>query len=193
MTRSELLAFFNEKTSAARDLMSRKNQDYAEVDEVFGNLNVCELLNIVPAEQGILIRMTDKLRRLISLTKRDAAVKDESFEDTCLDLINYTILLMARRSQRGFAVREAAQPTQRPIVDTMGDLKQAADHGGLDAYQCRECRKTFHDLPSKWIFTPPHPICFECRDNMRKSAVERPIADALKAKNIEFGGQDRPA
>lgn len=154
MTRDELLAIFDNETAAARDLMSRKNQDYAEVDEVFGNLNVCELLNITSAEQGILIRMTDKLRRLISLTKREAAVKDESFDDTCRDLINYTILLMARRRSR----------TQSSV--DLCERMQSLRH-----YLCRTCGKpisSIHPLKPPVYCTEHNPLEIAIREGRPK-------------------------
>jgi hypothetical protein len=38
------------------------------------------------------VRMSDKMERLKSLSKKDAQVKDESVEDTLLDLANYCIM-----------------------------------------------------------------------------------------------------
>jgi hypothetical protein len=46
-------------------------------------------------EYGILsavIRLDDKMRRLKQLMKQEAQVKDESIEDTLLDLANYSIM-----------------------------------------------------------------------------------------------------
>lgn len=40
------------------------------------------------------IRLEDKLSRLKSLSKQDAKVKDESIEDTLLDLANYVIMTL---------------------------------------------------------------------------------------------------
>ncbi|MEM5009399.1 nucleotide modification associated domain-containing protein [Niallia taxi] len=46
-------------------------------------------------EHGMLsaiIRLDDKMRRLKSLNKQEAQVKDESIRDTVLDLANYAIM-----------------------------------------------------------------------------------------------------
>lgn len=43
------------------------------------------------------IRLEDKLNRLKSLTKSTAQVKDESIEDTLLDLANYAIMTLIER------------------------------------------------------------------------------------------------
>jgi hypothetical protein len=37
--------------------------------------------------------MADKMSRIINLTERDAEVKDESINDTLVDLANYSIIL----------------------------------------------------------------------------------------------------
>lgn len=69
------------------------NRDQQQSGDTLFNLKVCEVLGIVPStEEGILVRLSDKLMRLISLTKpgREAAVKDESVEDTIRDIHNYT-------------------------------------------------------------------------------------------------------
>lgn len=100
MIRPELLALHAELTARARSLMDRKNQDYAHQDEVFGNLNMIEALGLGSCEMGIVIRMSDKLRRLAGLTKQDAACKDETVTDTILDIINYAVLFEARRVSR---------------------------------------------------------------------------------------------
>jgi len=68
-----------------------KNQDYADYKgggDFFKNFRGGGL-------KGIVNRMGDKLLRLAHLLKSGvAAVKDESFEDTCLDLANYSLILL---------------------------------------------------------------------------------------------------
>lgn len=77
-------------------LIDRKGADYnrdqQEAGDTLFNLRVCEILGVVPStEEGILVRLSDKFMRLISLTKpgREAAVKDESVLDTIADIHNY--------------------------------------------------------------------------------------------------------
>ena len=43
------------------------------------------------------IRLEDKLNRLKSLLKSDAQVKDESIDDTLMDLANYAIMTLIER------------------------------------------------------------------------------------------------
>ena len=53
------------------------------------------------AQLGIIIRMNDKISRLITLYKKDmidASAVEESVEDTCLDVMNYANMLMVLKS-----------------------------------------------------------------------------------------------
>ena len=82
-----------ERSSA---LIKQKGADYNRDQQLNGdtlfNLRVCEILGIVDScETGILVRLSDKFMRLISLAKpgRDAEVKDESVIDTISDIHNY--------------------------------------------------------------------------------------------------------
>lgn len=77
-------------------LIDKKGADYNRDQQLAGdtlfNLKVAEILGIVPtAERGILVRLSDKFMRLISLMApgREAAVKDESIRDTVRDMHNY--------------------------------------------------------------------------------------------------------
>ena len=98
MTRDELLQFHGELCKAARDLMSLKNRDYAGKDgvEPFANFTRVEAMGICKTEQGFLVRLTDKMSRLSSFIHAGKMnVADESFMDTCVDVINYMVLLAA--------------------------------------------------------------------------------------------------
>ena len=63
-------------------LSQKKNADY-------GSDNLKRF-----GKQGIIIRMSDKMDRLITLMQRDALIKDESIEDTAKDMINYAAYLI---------------------------------------------------------------------------------------------------
>lgn len=79
----------------AFSLMQKKNADYAgrSGEEPFANFTRCEAMGICKTEAGMLVRMTDKMSRLSSFAESGTLmVKDESVEDTCLDLINYAVL-----------------------------------------------------------------------------------------------------
>lgn len=98
MDRDGLLEYHKMLCTRSFELMQRKNADYAGRggDEPFANFTRCEAMGICKTEAGMLVRMTDKMSRLSSFVESGTlAVKDESVEDTCLDLINYSVLFYA--------------------------------------------------------------------------------------------------
>ncbi len=86
MTRQELYKRHKQITAVALQIMEGKNVDYAHQDDPFRNFRTF-------GELGILVRMSDKLARLRSVTENGrCAVATESVYDTVLDLINYAVL-----------------------------------------------------------------------------------------------------
>lgn len=71
--------------------MAKKNHDYSK-NGPFDNFKVCEAFQITSAQNGILVRLGDKISRLVSISEKGSQVKDESVEDTILDVINYAVL-----------------------------------------------------------------------------------------------------
>lgn len=103
MTTQELLEYHAKVCEAGRQLMTVKNHDYAgkNGDTPFANFMVVESIKVTSAEKGILVRLCDKLQRLSQYIENgEFKVKTESFEDTGLDLINYTVLLLAYIKQK---------------------------------------------------------------------------------------------
>ncbi len=98
-----LLSFLEEKTKRMLEIARAKNHDYAgSAPDPFGNFSRVEALGVATTEQGFLVRMTDKMCRVASLLRPGitAQVKDESVEDTLLDLGNYALLLLAYREMK---------------------------------------------------------------------------------------------
>jgi len=98
MTRDELLDHHMKLCAEARELMKAKNKDYAgnEGIEPFANFTRVESMGICKTEQGFMVRLTDKMSRLSSFIRAGKMhVADESFKDTCIDVINYMVLLSA--------------------------------------------------------------------------------------------------
>lgn len=83
------------------DISSRKNSDYANQGDPFQNFRVCEAMGI-PAEVGLIVRMSDKLMRATNLIQpgREAKVKDEAVLDTLSDLANYAMILRMYLEQK---------------------------------------------------------------------------------------------
>lgn len=80
-----------------------KRQDYASNQDPLGNFREAERLGVTPL-QSIMIRLTDKYTRACNLVRRNgsAAVRNESLEDTLLDMANYSLLaLLAHKENQG--------------------------------------------------------------------------------------------
>jgi len=77
------------------DVLVMKAADYDGDNLRYTNLRAVEAMGI-PAYKGALIRMTDKMSRLQSLAKSQAApaVTGETFEDTLIDLANYAVICL---------------------------------------------------------------------------------------------------
>jgi hypothetical protein len=95
-TLDRVLEFRQQMFDHSRDLVAQKGHDYNHQQQYDGdtlfNLKVCELMGITKtAEEGILVRLSDKFMRLISLTRPGVAaeVKEETVLDTILDIHNY--------------------------------------------------------------------------------------------------------
>lgn len=99
MLRPQLFDAFKALHTKWEEIMIAKNSDYSSENDVFKNFNGSELI-WVSAEQAILVRMMDKMTRIWNLLTKEAAVKDESIQDTLLDLSNYAILLSIMISEK---------------------------------------------------------------------------------------------
>ena len=98
MNREDLLNIHETLTRRARELMDKKNRDYAGRGgtDPFSNFTRVESMGICSTELGMLVRITDKLSRLSSFAESGKlAVENESFEDTIIDVINYMVLFYA--------------------------------------------------------------------------------------------------
>ncbi|QDP62668.1 MAG: hypothetical protein Unbinned1327contig1000_27 [Prokaryotic dsDNA virus sp.] len=97
--RDRLLRLHTEMTKEARSLMEAKNHDYSggkDASDPFLNFTRVEKLGITDTKTGFLVRMTDKISRLITFCRNGTfKTKDEALKDTILDLINYSVLLYA--------------------------------------------------------------------------------------------------
>lgn len=101
MKREELFELHQRTCQTALDLMVKKNADYSGGEDALGNFYGCEAIGAASAEMGVLTRMTDKMSRLASIIKRgEASVTSESEDDTLIDLINYSVLMLALRRDR---------------------------------------------------------------------------------------------
>jgi hypothetical protein len=115
--RGSLLELHDDLTTRARDLMTRKNHDYAGKggENPFTNFLLCEAMGLCSTEAGMVVRLSDKLSRLATFVSAgELLVKDESVEDTLLDIINYAVLVAGQiryRKAAGKQERDDGQET----------------------------------------------------------------------------------
>ena len=88
----------------AYDLWTKKQNDYGDSNIRLG-LDLSSTSersqNNRLAQLGVVIRMNDKISRLINLYKKDLeSAVDESIEDTALDIMNYANMLMVLKSNK---------------------------------------------------------------------------------------------
>jgi len=100
MNNQEYLKFIEESQAKGLALMGMKSADYASKENPFKNFDTVEPLCNISSERGILVRMCDKMTRIGNLLECEAQVKDESIEDTLLDLANYSYILLAKIKSR---------------------------------------------------------------------------------------------
>jgi hypothetical protein len=95
MDRNDLLDLHELVCEDARDIMRRKNHDYTGDDmSPFANFEATGDMDVVSVEEGFLVRILDKLKRVNTFIKQgELRVENESFVDAVVDLINYLILL----------------------------------------------------------------------------------------------------
>lgn len=104
MTKEQYLQFHRECTEKMFAITKAKNADYTGTStDPFSNFSKVQEMGICSTEQGFMVRMHDKMARLTSFVQKGILeVKDESVEDTLLDLSNYCILMAGYlRSKKG--------------------------------------------------------------------------------------------
>jgi uncharacterized protein YcfJ len=81
---------YDEIIKQCRDISIKKNNDYG-----------CDTM-MKFMEKGLVVRMNDKMERLINLVWNDVdgQVVDEKIEDTALDMVNYSIYLVMMLQKR---------------------------------------------------------------------------------------------
>jgi hypothetical protein len=83
---------FHEIVKEMVELHDRKNRDYAG-SEYLSNFLMCEKYIGIPAWKGCIIRLSDKMSRLMTIARTDEiAVSDETVTDTLTDLAVYAII-----------------------------------------------------------------------------------------------------
>ena len=86
----EVIQFANEAKQCV-ELYYKKNHDYGNsFDKGMDNIGIAYGVG----------RIYDKMNRLVTLTKKEAQVKDESIDDTLRDLACYSMMMLAYRKRQ---------------------------------------------------------------------------------------------
>lgn len=86
----EVVQFANEAKQCV-ELYSKKNHDYGNsFDKGMDNIGIAYGVG----------RIYDKMNRLITLTKKEAQIKDENIDDTLRDLACYSMMILAYRKRQ---------------------------------------------------------------------------------------------
>lgn len=113
MTKKQYMEFHERFCRKMVEITQRKNADYAGAgDDPFNNFRHIGNFVQTPAMDmvavGFLTRMSDKFSRLGSfISNGQLQVKDESVEDTLIDLANYSALFAGYLRERAEAVQKA--------------------------------------------------------------------------------------
>jgi len=114
---------YTEILNKMQTILDAKGHDYA-AGEPFKNFKMCENFGVA-TEQGILVRISDKVSRIFNFFKAGTyKVKDESVEDTLLDLANYCVILIAYLNSNKKVRCE-------PMTDQEGPM--STNHKGVEA------------------------------------------------------------
>jgi len=98
----QLLDLHRDTTDKFLSITVAKNADYtAGSSDPYANFRIAESFGVHPAI-GIVLRITDKLQRIRSFAlSGEMAVKSESVDDACDDIVNYAILIKGLLRENG--------------------------------------------------------------------------------------------
>lgn len=106
-----------------------KNHDYAASHDPFWNFRLCEHFGLCSVEVGILVRILDKIGRIINLINFAPAVKDETIHDAIGDAQNYLGILDAYLTDQK-ATEEVINRVD-PTLDNAAAIAEALRERGI--------------------------------------------------------------
>jgi hypothetical protein len=126
MTKTDYILLHESLCERMVKITRAKNADYSGAgDDPFANFRQIGHLLQTPnaVEQGFLTRMSDKMARIASfIAKGQLQVKDESVEDTLLDLANYCLLMIGFiKDKQGWKPQPPAQVFEEGQLGPVGE------------------------------------------------------------------------
>lgn len=122
LTAEELFKLHDSLCFKAKATMVEKNHDYStghSEGDVFANFRNSPAYADVEPEQGILLRIGDKIARVKTWLKAGTLlVKDEGLDNVFQDMINYTILLagMIEEKKKNQASTSSVEATKDLVI-----------------------------------------------------------------------------
>jgi len=99
MTNKEFIQSIENTFKDGVEIIKIKNADYANSENPFKNFESAIVAG-VDIRKAIIVRVLDKISRIVNLLEKKASVKDEKLEDTIIDCINYLAILKAKLEER---------------------------------------------------------------------------------------------
>ena len=106
--RHPLSQAFHDKLDVIGELHDRKQADYGRDSDPFYNVKKTEEWGI-PAWVGALIRLDDKVGRLRNLSQNGEALRNESVEDSLMDIAVYALISLVLYEEATVVEPEASQ------------------------------------------------------------------------------------
>lgn len=99
--------------------MRNKSNDYAEGGDAFLNFKTAAQIAGISPEQTLLTLLGMKMSRLTQLISKGKKARNESVEDTMLDIINYVVLLRGMmKEQENDAPHSAPVPSSEQVLSS---------------------------------------------------------------------------
>lgn len=100
LVKNQLIESILQSHERQLQIIAQKNHDYSPGADNYSNFrSVNYIMPWISVEEGILIRMLDKLQRAANLVHfQETYVTDEKLEDTLDDIANYSNLILAFRA-----------------------------------------------------------------------------------------------
>lgn len=176
---------FQKITEKMHQIYLKKNKDYgSSFDRQYDKYGMT----------SVLIRLSDKLNRLEQITKSGTVeVKDESVDDTLLDLANYAILALIKR-QKGKA--DSGDAAFVDVPEPHKVEKEEPEYTIVEPDTADDWKTLFLDGEVSGIVKPEPSLTVCCDANFKKetpvtkediknSPAEEPEPKESKAKNEE--------
>ncbi len=107
------------------ELMRNKSNDYADGGDAFLNFKTAAQIAGISPEQTLLTLLGMKISRLTQLIGKGKTAKNESVEDTMLDIINYVVLLRGMMKEGEHVATPAIAPSAA-MEQVLGTFSQSA-------------------------------------------------------------------